>query len=148
MTIHAILRPAALAAVLSGALAVSAASAQPRPDATIHFHGGSVAFIAGVNWGGGRLMYHGREVPLQVSGLSVGAIGASSFDATGEVYHLHHLRDIEGTYAAVNASATVGGGEGVVDMQNGKGVEIRAHATSAGLKLSLGPAGVRIRLKR
>jgi len=32
-------------------------------------------------------------------------------------------------------------------MTNGNGVEIVAHSTSAGLKLSLGPSGVTIHLK-
>jgi hypothetical protein len=137
----------AAAVALVGALAAPAAFAQDEPSATIHFHGGSVAFIAGVNWGDGRLDYKGREIPLQVSGLSVGAIGVTSYDVVGDVYHLHHLRDIEGTFAAVNASATAGPGAGVIDMQNGAGVEIRAHSTSAGLALSLGPNGVQIRIK-
>src|SRR5579871_2479089 len=114
---------AALAAV---ALLGAPAAYAERPDAVIKFHGGSVAFIAGVHWGSGELIYHGKRVPLKVAGLSVGSIGASSFEAEGEVYHLHHLKDIEGTYGAAGASATAGAGAGVVDMSNGNGVEIRA----------------------
>ncbi len=45
----------ALVAVVAAALACSAAQAQDKPSATIDFHGGNVAFIAGVNWGGGVL---------------------------------------------------------------------------------------------
>jgi hypothetical protein len=47
----------------------------------------------------------------------------------------------------VNASATVGPGAGVLDMKNGNGVEIHVQSSSAGLKLSLGPSGVDIKLK-
>jgi len=134
----------AAAALAGGLFAGSAAMAQ---DATIHFSGGSVAFIGQVQWGGGSLHYHGRRVPLRVSGLGVGAIGATSFSAEGEVYHLHHLRDINGTYTALNANATAGLGAGWIDMQNQHGVEIRAHASSAGLNLSLAPTGMVIQIK-
>jgi hypothetical protein len=145
MNRNAFCRNAAIAVILAGALAAPA-MAQDRPDATIHFHGGSVAFIAGVHWGSGKVMFRGKRHSLKVSGLSVGAIGASSFEADGQVYNLHHLSDIEGTYGAAEASATAGAGAGAIDMKNDKGVEIRANSTSAGLKLSLGPGGVVIKL--
>jgi hypothetical protein len=135
------------AAVLAGGLAGAPVLAQPGPSATINFHGGSVAFIAGVHWGGGTLHYHGRNVAIKVSGLGVGEIGANSFNASGEVYHLHRLSDIEGTYAALNVNATAGAGAGELDMKNDKGVEIHAHSSSAGLKLALAPTGMVIDLK-
>jgi hypothetical protein len=134
------------AAAFAGGL-VLAGAARAQPDASIHFHGGSVAFLASVNWGGGTLRFRGRSIPLRVSGLGIGAIGADKFDAVGEVYHLRRAEDIEGTYAALNASATAGAGSGIVDMQNEHGVEIRAHSSSAGLKLSLAPTGVVIHFK-
>jgi hypothetical protein len=134
---------AALAAVTAGP-----AATQVRRDAIIHFHGGSVAFIAGVNWGGGTLDFRGHHYPLKVRGLGVGAIGVTKFSAAGAVYHLHRPSDIEGKYGAVNASATIGGGKGVLSMKNGKGVEIDARANSEGLALSLAPSGMEIELER
>ena len=139
------IRALAATVLMGGVFATSAAVA--APDATIHFGGGSVAFLASINWGGGTLHFHGRSFPLRVNGLGVGAIGADKFDADGEVYHLRHARDIEGVYTAVNASATAGSGEGEIDMRNGNGVEIRAHSASQGLKLSLAPTGVEIHFK-
>jgi hypothetical protein len=135
------------AAALVAGLAYAPAIAQPGSDGTIDFHGGSVAFIAGVHWGGGTLHFHGRNVPLRVSGIGVGEIGANSFNAVGRVYHLRKVSDIEGVYAAINANATAGAGAGEVDMKNDKGVEIHAHATSSGLKLALAPTGVNIAIK-
>jgi hypothetical protein len=140
-------RSAAMAVVLAGA-AFAPALANPGPDANISFHGGSVAFIGGVNWGSGRMHYQGRHYHLKVSGISIGAIGATSYDAVGEIYNLRHPSDIEGAYAAVEASATAGAGAGEIDMKNDKGVEIRAHSTSSGLKLQLGGSGVAIKLDR
>jgi hypothetical protein len=133
------------AAVMAGGL-FTATSAMAQ-DATIHFSGGSVAFIGSVQWGGGDLRFRGRRVPLKVSGIGVGAIGANSFSAEGEVYHLRHVHDIVGTYTAVNASATAGAGTGVIDMTNEHGVEIRAHTTQSGLSLSLAPSGMLIQLR-
>jgi len=135
------------AVIAAAVLAAAAAAPAMAQDAHIRFHGGSVAFIAGINWGGGTLSYKGKNVALKVNGLSVGAVGANKFSATGEVYHLHRLRDIEGTYSAVDVNATAGAGAGEIDMKNDKGVEIHAHATSAGLKLSLAPTGVEIKIK-
>lgn len=134
------------AAAMAGGL-FAATSAMAAPVATINFSGGHVAFIGAVQWGSGSLHFRGKRFPIAVSGVGVGAIGANSFSATGEVYNLRHAGDIAGTYTAVNASATAGAGAGVIDMTNEKGVEIRARSTSAGLSLSLAPTGMGIRLK-
>lgn len=137
----------AAATFLAGVLAAPTL-AEPTPDATIHFKGGSVAFIVGGSWGSGELKFHGRTYKLKVKGLSVGAIGASSFEADGEVYGLTKVSDIEGTYGAADVSATAGAGAGILDLKNtATGVEIHAHATSSGLKLSLAPSGMQIELK-
>jgi len=134
------------AAVMAGGL-FAATSALAQPDATVNFSGGGVAFIGSIQWGGGTLHYRGRSVPIKVNGIGVGAIGANKFSAQGEVYNLHSVHDIVGTYTAINASATAGAGAGVVDMTNEKGVEIKARSTSAGLSLSLAPTGMSIQLK-
>ena len=134
--------------VVLGALAAPALSqSAPAPSAQIRFSGGSVAFLAGINWGGGTLTYHGKSYPLKVSGLSVGAIGATKFEASGSVYNLHQVADIAGTYSGANASMTAGGGAGAIVLKNSKGVEIQAQSTSAGLKLSAAGSGVVIELK-
>ena len=139
------LRVLAMAGMLSG-IVVTSAAAQP-PSGRIQFGGTSVAFIAQGSWGGGTLSFHGRRVPIQVSGVGVGAIGASHWSAAGQVFNLHNVRDIEGTYSAVNASATAGAGKGLLDMTNQHGVEIKAQSTSAGLSLSLAPTGMVIKIK-
>jgi len=137
----------AAAILFAAALAAPALGQDEHPDAHIRLHGGSAGFIVGAHWGSGTLTYHGRHIPLKVSGLGVGTIGVSSFDAHGEVYNLHRTGDIEGVYAAVEASATAGSGAGVLDMKNGNGVEIRVTADTTGLKLSLAPTGMNIALK-
>lgn len=137
-------KSAAVSAVVLAAALAAPAMAQ---DGHITFSGGSVGFIVGTHWGGGTLTFKNKTYPLKVSGLSVGAIGATKFEAEGDVYNLKQASDIEGTYSAVTASATAGGGAGAIDMKNSKGVEIKAHSTSAGLALQLSGSGVVIRFK-
>jgi hypothetical protein len=110
-------------AILAVCLALAAPVAgAASPNATISFHGGGVGFIAGVNWGSGTLHYRGKDIPVKVSGLTVGTIGAAKYSATGEVYNLKKVSDIAGTYAAIGAGATVAGGGSVLDMSNSAGV--------------------------
>ena len=77
------------------------------------------------------------------------ATGSQLFNAQGEVFHLRHPHDIEehlhGPQHLGHGRRFTGQGE--IDMQNEHGVEIRAHTTSAGLKLSLAPTGVEIHFK-
>jgi hypothetical protein len=138
----------AACAAFAATMSTTASMAADAPDGTITFHGGGVAFIAGVNWGGGTLHYRGHDYPLKVSGLSVGEVGANKYSASGEVYHLKQVSDIEGTYASGEAAGTVGKGAGVLEMKNGAGVLIRARASSAGLDLKLGPSGLKVKLKK
>jgi hypothetical protein len=140
--------PVSALAALAVALGSATSMAASAPSGTITFHGGGVAFIAGVNWGGGTLHYKGHDYHLKVSGLSVGEIGANKYDIHGEVYHLRQVSDIEGTYAAGEAAATVGGGAGSLEMKNGAGVLIKAHSSQSGLNLKLGPSGLSIKLKK
>jgi hypothetical protein len=146
-----VFRATAAAVLLAGALSAPALARPhhpaPPPVTTIHFHGGSVGFIVGVGGASGTVRYHGVNYPIEVSGLKVGTIGVNSYDVAGRVYNLRRLSDIEGTYAAGEASATAGPGGGGIDMTNGNNVEIRASSTSAGLQLTLGAGGVTIHLK-
>jgi hypothetical protein len=135
------------AAVLMAGASAAPAVAVAAPSATITMHGGSAAFVVGARWGSGRLHYRGHSYALKIGGLGVGAIGASSYDLRGTVENLRRVDDIEGTYGALDASATAGAGAGVLDMKNDKGVVIHATSTTAGLKLSLAPSGLVISLK-
>jgi outer membrane immunogenic protein len=138
-----ILGVAALAVAVAGP-----ALARAPTDGRITFSGGSVAFLAGVNWGSGTLTWRGHRYPVKVSGLSVGAVGANKYRATGVVRHLERLDDIEGTYGALEGGMTAGPGQSGIDMRNDKGVVISARSTSSGLKLTFAPTGVQIKLKR
>jgi hypothetical protein len=131
-----------------GATARDARAKGGGPSATIQFSSGSVAAGIGYSWGGGTLHYKGKSYPIKVDGLTVGAVGISRANATGNVYHLNRLEDFPGTYAAVGAGAAVGGGGSVATMQNQNGVVIKAKSTSQGVKLKLGVDGVKMSLEQ
>jgi hypothetical protein len=143
----------ALAAAASLALfgCVSAAAQNPPvggpSTATIEFEGGAVAIGVGFSWGGGKLHYNGQTYPIQVNGLSALDVGASKYSASGKVTGLKQLSDIEGTYVAGEAGATVAGGASVQSMKNDKGVVITFNTTRAGLQFTLAPKGATIKLK-
>jgi|HubBroStandDraft_6_1064221.scaffolds.fasta_scaffold1587697_1 hypothetical protein len=130
-----------------GTIALPALAQDGRSDAQMHISGGSVAFLAGVSWGHGRVEYHGRSYRVKVRGLKVGSIGAASFNARGDVFHLRRISDIDGTYGTADASATMGAGAGAVTLHNDKGVVINMTSTSEGLQLTAAPGGVELQLE-
>ena len=141
-----------LAAIIVGLL-VAGADARQRssrqgPSATLRIESKSVAVGIGYQWGSGTLRYRGRNYPFKVDGLSVNAVGVSSSDATGYVYNLHRLSDFEGTYTAIEAAGTVGGGKGITSMKNGNDVRVTLHSTSQGVELKAAPEGVKFTFQR
>ena len=129
------------------ALVAGTALAQEKPDATLVFTEGSVAVGIGYSWGSGTLTYNGKEYPFKIEGLAVGAVGASSITASGDVYNLKTLDDFNGNYTAATAQATLGGGAGATAMQNQKSVVIKIVSTTQGLDFKFAADGVKITLK-
>lgn len=135
-----------MAALLFAVTLVDAA--EETPDATLKLSGGSIAVGLGVSWGSGTLSYQGKDYPISVTGVSVGALGATKLEAEGRVYNLERLEDFDGNYAAAGAEATVAEGASVVTMQNAKGVKVHLGATTAGIKVTLGAGGVDMKIKQ
>jgi hypothetical protein len=126
------------------ATAVSAEEEPKGPDATVKLSGNSVALGLGYAWGSGVLTYKGKEYRFKIKGLTAGAVGATSIDVTGDVFHLKGIEDFAGTYAGFTTEATVGGGVDFSIMKNGSGVYIELHGTSMGLLFQAGPAGINL----
>jgi hypothetical protein len=104
----------------------------------------SVAVGIGWTWGSGTLRCGSRTYPFKIDGLSVNAVGASKSDATGYVYNLKNVRDFEGTYAAVEAAGTLGGGKGIASLKNENGVRMTLHSTREGIEAKAAPEGVKV----
>jgi len=123
------------------------ASSGESPAATLTLESTSVAVGIGYSWGHGTLRYRGRLYPFKVDGLAVNAVGASRSDTIGNVYNLKNLRDFEGTYTAIEAAGSLGGGKGIATMKNGNDVRITLHSTQQGVEAKAAPEGVKITLE-
>ena len=120
----------------------------PPPSGTLSISTTSIAVGIGTNWGDGTLTTKGKRYQFTVQGLEVGAVGVSTVRATGQVYHLGKVADLEGTYAAAEGGAAVGAGAGVLTMRNQHGVVINLQSAQRGVKLTAGVEGLTIALKK
>jgi hypothetical protein len=145
MTMHRNLIGLMMAACV--ALASTTAIAKEKPSATLRLSGKSVAAGVGWSWGHGTLNYKGKTYRFKVDGLEVGAVGASSISATGNVYHLKNVADFSGTYAAAAAGAVAGGGAQASALRNQNGVVIHLKATARGVELKAGVEGLKLTME-
>lgn len=131
-------------ALISGA---ALADNPPSIDATIELSGGAVAAGIGYQWGSGTVVYQGQKHNFKLSGLSLVDVGATSYTASGVVYNLHNLSDLNGHYVAGGAGMTVAGGGSADYLKNEKGVGIKLTSASKGLQFKLAASGVSIKLE-
>ena len=118
-----------------------------RPTASVAIHQTQVAFIGSAAAGGGTLHYRGRAYPFKVGGLGIGGFGVSRLDASGTVYNMRTLQDINGVYAQIRSGWAIGDkGRGKMWLHNANGVYLKLHARRQGLALSLGADGMVIQL--
>jgi hypothetical protein len=130
------------------AFATTAISGEARkPSGRVTMESKSVAAGIGVSWGDGKLTFKGKEYPFTIDGLSVVDWGISRVSAVGDVYNLTDVSKFAGTYAAAEAGFTLAGGTGGITMRNSEGVIMNLRSTSRGASLTLGPAGLNIRMK-
>jgi len=128
-------------AFLSG---VSALAADKAPDATIALSEGSVAAGIGWSWGHGDLAFQGKTYRVKIDGLSVAEVGITKAEATGEVYNLKSVDDLNGVYAAAGAEGTAGKGMGYSSLRNAKGVVINLKSETKGANLKIAASGLKI----
>lgn len=130
------------------AATVLPARAQPQPDATVEITLFRAGFIVGGGGGNGILHFQGKGYNLSVGGVSLGAtIGVARVEYVGEVHNLKNVRDIEGTYTAVTASAAAAGGAAITDLQNSRGVKLRLQGRQIGLMVSVDLSGMQLSLR-
>jgi len=138
------------AAIVFAAAALSFANvAAAAPSGTVNITLYKAGFIVGGSGGNGTLKFKGKQYPVEIGGVSLGAtIGASKAELTGEVYNLKNPSDIEGTYAAVQAGVAVVGGGKVAELKNSKGVVLKVKGKQIGLELALDLSGMEVSLKK
>jgi hypothetical protein len=130
------------------ALPVGAQNSPPsQPSASVTIRQVQVAFIGSAAAGGGTLYYRGRTYPFKLRGLGIGGFGVSRIEASGTVYNMRNLQDINGVYAQVRSGWAIGDqGRGRMWLQNPNGVYLKLHARRQGLALSLGADGMVVQL--
>jgi hypothetical protein len=138
----------ALPTIAALGFVLNVAQADDIPNASIELSGGSMAAGIGVSWGSGTLTYEGKTYPISVTGLSIGEVGATKVEASGDVYNLERLEDFDGNYvaAAVGAAAIAGGS--AVAMKNQNGVTVKLVTITQGLKLVVAVAGINMKIKK
>jgi hypothetical protein len=114
------------------------------PDATLLLIGAGPEG-PGHAWRRGVLLYHGQRHGLRVDGLGVTAVAPGAVTATGNVFGLHRLSDIEGSYTELGAGTARFGG-GLLLLGNPNGVVIEITALSAEVPLVLAPTGLHVSL--
>jgi hypothetical protein len=124
------------------------AAKEGKPDATLRLSGKSVAAGIGFSWGKGTLTYKGKDYPVSVKGLALGKVGISGVTASGKVYNLKKLQDFDGNYTSAGAGMTLAGGGSAIAMKNQNGVRVVLHATTRGVDLTIGGAGVDMAIKK
>jgi hypothetical protein len=124
------------------------AAKEEKPDATLRLSGKSVAAGIGFSWGKGTLTYKGKDYPVSVKGLALGKVGISGVTAAGKVYNLKKLQDFDGNYTSAGAGMTLAGGGSAVAMKNQNSVRVVLHATTRGVDLTIGGAGVDMAIKK
>jgi hypothetical protein len=142
---------------VSGVAAAAEGSSSPPPvaegsipSAYVWLSGGSVAIGIGYTWGHGTL-YNSKDqkqYKFKLSGVSVADVGGAGITAEGEVYNLATPADLSGNYSAVTAGLTIIEGGSVAYLKNDKGVVIKLHSQTGGLRFNLSANGMRITLQQ
>ena len=136
-----------LLALAIAAISASAA-AEEEPSAKIQFEIYKAGLVVGVSGGSGTLTYEGKDYPLSIGGISLGAtIGVSKADFVGDVFNLSAPEDIEGVYSGAKAGIAIAGGAKTAVLKNSKGVELKVSGEQMGVELTLDLSGMDVRLK-
>lgn len=114
------------------------------PDGTVRMR---EVIAAGATAGKGRLTFQGRSYAFKLAGGVTGGGGASTAEASGEVYNLMTISDFAGLYTqnsggiGLNTSSSSD-----LWLRNQKGVVLHMRGSQQGITLSLGREEVLIEM--
>jgi len=126
---------------------VSVAAQQDKPVypvGSISFETTSIAAGLGVSWGNGTFAFQGKQYPISIQGLGIGAVGIAKVNAVGDVFNLTKPSDVAGTYVGISGGIAIAGGVKGILARNDKGVVIDLSATQQGVSFNLGTDGFTI----
>jgi len=150
LTVFATAFVSAAAAAADGSSSPPPVAEGAIPSAYVWLSGGSIAIGIGYTWGHGTLYYSKdqKQYKFKLSGVSVADVGGAGITAEGEVYNLTSPADLSGEYSAVTAGLTIIEGGSIAYLKNQKGVVIKLHSQTGGLRFNLSANGVRITLQQ
>ena len=147
--IHRMLKCVLFTAMLAAVAIHTSAFAEDKPSAKIQFDVYKAGLIVGVSGGSGTLTFKGKEYPISIGGVSLGAtIGASKAEFVGDVFNLSAAGDIEGIYSGGKAGIALAGGETVAELKSSKDVVLKVSGKQIGLEVTLDLNGMQISLKK
>ena len=128
-----------------GAIAATAAQADSGQIWITEYKGG---WFIGGSGGSGMLLFHGRQYPLWIGGVSAGFVfGGSKAMLSGWVSNIHQPSDVTGVYGAAGAGAAVVGGARAILLTNQKGAHLHLSGRQVGLMLNADLSGLALSLK-
>jgi hypothetical protein len=130
-------------ALRAGLIALLALAGTAFVSAT-YADGGSISFrvikaglVLGGSGGSGTLLFHGRQYPIGIGGVSYGfTFGASETRFHGTVSNIRSPADVSGVYAAGNVGAAAGRGAQAIVLTNQHGAVLTLIGSSRGLIVS------------
>ncbi|MEJ2673045.1 MAG: hypothetical protein P8168_12770 [Deltaproteobacteria bacterium] len=132
-------------------IAVASVNAQQDkplyPIGRITFETTSIAAGVGVSWGHGMFTFEGKQYPISVKGLGLGAVGIAKVNAVGDVFNLKNASDLAGTYVGISGGIAIAGGAKGILARNQHGVVLDIHATQQGVSLNIGTDGFTISMQ-
>ncbi len=149
LSLYSPIKTVGLAFIIAAAVVSAPVSAADKPSAKIQFEIYKAGFVVGVSGGSGTLTYKGKDYPISIGGISLGAtIGASKADFVGDVLNLSAPEDIEGVYSGVKAGLAIAGGAKTAILKNSKGVELKVSGEQMGVELTLDLNGIDVKLEK
>ena len=130
-------------------IGVSVAESPSWADSgTIHLSWIKGGWIIGGAGGSGTLVFHGREYPLAIGGVSAGPVfGVAQANLSGRVSNISGPSDVAGVYGAAGAGIAVGVGPGAIVLTNEKGAVLELQGSQTGLMLNADLSGLAITLR-
>jgi len=137
-----------LAALTGGLAATVVASPAVADEGTVRISVLKGGWVFGASGGSGTLVFHGRQYPLSVGGVSWGLVfGASQTDLRGRVSNIRQPSDVAGVYGAAGAGAAVGRGVRAIVLTNEKGAVLTLSGRQTGLMVNADLTGMALSLR-
>ena len=149
LRLHSTLKSVGLSFILAAAVVSAPVFAEEQPSGKVQFEVYKAGLVVGISGGSGTLTFEGKDYPISIGGLSLGAtIGVSKAEFVGDVFNLTAPEDIEGVYSGAQAGLAVAGGAKTAVLKNSKGVELKVSGEQMGIELSLDLNGMQVSLKK